>query len=94
MIGTFSQEALDAVSVLFAEGQINPLAGQCGQKKKREAMKQNRTPAQQAADRLRSQQQRGKNQTSSATRSEAAKKAAETRKRCKKGGSTTGPTSP
>ena len=92
-ISGFSSEALEAVStMLYAEGQANPLAGECGQKAKREAMRQPRTPAQEAADRLRAQQQRGKPRGSSATRSEAAKKAAETRKRCKGGGSTTGPT--
>lgn len=92
-IAGFSSEAIDAVNVmLYAEGQVNPLEGTCGQKAKREAMKQPRTPAQEAADRQRSQDQRGKAVGSSATRSEAAKKAAETRKKCKSGGSTTGPT--
>lgn len=91
-IAGFSSEALDAVSaMLYAEGQINPLAGQCGQKAKREALKKPRTPAQEAADRARSQQQRGKALGSSSGRSEAARKAAETRKKCKSGGSTTGP---
>ncbi len=89
----FTTESLDLVSeLLYAEGQANPLAGECGQKKKREAAKQPRTPAQQEADRARSQAQRGSSRQSSSTRSEAAKKAAETRKRCKGGNSTTGPT--
>jgi len=92
MIGTFSQEALDAVSELFAEGQESPLAGTCDQKAKRKAMAKPRTPAQAQADRLRSQQQRGKNTQSSSVRSEAARKGAETRKRCRGGGSTTGST--
>ncbi len=92
-ISGFTLEALEAVaSLLYAEGQSNPLAGECGQKAKREAAKQPRTPAQAEADRARSQAQRGRTQQSSATRSEAAKKAAETRKRCKGGGATTGPT--
>lgn len=91
IIDGFTPEALEAVaSMLYAEGQVNPLAGECGQKAKREAAAKPRTPAQQAADQARSQQQRGKSKGSSATRSEAAKKAAETRKRCKSGGSTTG----
>lgn len=92
-IDGFTPESLNAVSeMLYAEGQKNPLAGECGQKAKREAMRQPRTPAQEAADKLRAQQQKGKPRGSSATRSEAAKKAAETRKRCKGGGSTTGTT--
>jgi hypothetical protein len=89
----FTAECLELVNdLLYAEGQVNELAGECGQKKKREAMKQPRTPAQQEADRARSQAQRGRTQQSSSARSEAAKKAAETRKRCKGGNSTTGPT--
>ena len=92
MTGSFSEEALAQVEAMFAEGQQNPLAGECGQKKKREAAKQPRTPLQQEADRARSQAQRGRTQQSSSTRSEAAAKAAETRKRCKGGNSTTGPT--
>ncbi len=92
-VAGFTPEALDAVNtMLYAEGQVNPLAGTCGQKAKREALKKPRTPAQEAADRARSQNQRGKAAGSSAGRSEAAKKAAETRKKCKSGGSTTGPT--
>ena len=93
MVGTFSQEALDAVSEFFAEGQENPLSGECNQKEKRKAQAKPRTPLQQQADQARSQQQRGKSGGSSATRSQAASKAAETRRRCKGGGSTTGTTS-
>jgi hypothetical protein len=92
-ISGFTPEALEAVSfMLYAEGQPNPLAGECGQKKKREAARKPRTPAQQEADRARSQAQRGATRQSSATRSEAAKRAAETRKKCKGGGSSTGAT--
>jgi hypothetical protein len=79
MIGHFSQEALS-----FAED----LLGECDQKKKREARKGQRTQAQQAADDSRSQALRGKDTMPSASRSEAAKKGAETRKKCK-GGATT-----
>lgn len=83
----FSTESLEAVNfLLFAEGQVNPLEGKCGQKAKRKAQAQPRTPAQQEADKARSQQQRGKTSQSSSVRSEAAKKAAETRKKCKGGG--------
>jgi hypothetical protein len=86
----FTTESLSIVhSMLFAEGQKNPLEGECGQKKKRETMQQPRTPAQEQADQARSQAMRGRTRQSSATRSEAAKKAAETRKRCKGGANTT-----
>ena len=87
-ISGFSSEALGAVStMLYAE---NPLEGQCGQKAKREAARQPRTPAQEQADQARAQARMGKDTMNSATRSEAAQKAAETRRRCKGGGSTTG----
>ena len=92
MTGSFSEEALAQVEAMFAEGQENPLAGECGQKAKREAAAQPRTPAQEEADRARSQAARGSSKQSSATRSEAAKRAAETRKRCKGGGAPAGPT--
>lgn len=68
----------------FAEGQTNPYEGKCGQKKLREQNKQPRTPAQQKADKERSQNQTGKQiGDGGANRSEAAKKAAETRAKCK-----------
>jgi hypothetical protein len=83
MTGEFSKESLDEVrSLLYAEVRENPLEGQCNQKQKREANKQ-RTPAQRQADQQRGQQQQGQNNISSSVRSEAAKKAAETRKKCK-----------
>ena len=86
-ISGFSAKALATVSsMLYAEGQTNPLEGECNQKAKRKQMKQARTPAQQEADRLRSQSNRGQNTVPSATRSEAAKKAAATRAKCKGGG--------
>ena len=87
----FTTQSLEAVeNLLYAEGQRNPYEGQCGQKKLREQAKQPRTPLQEQADRDRAQAQRGRSNVSSAVRSEAAKKAAETRKKCKGGGSTTG----
>jgi hypothetical protein len=89
----FSKEAWDSVQeMLYAETQAAQLEGTCGQKKKREAMKQNRTPAQEQADKQRAQQQQGRDTISSAVRSEAAKKAAETRKRCR--GGAAGPATP
>jgi TPR repeat protein len=92
-ISGFTTQSLEAVeNLLYAEGQRNPFEGQCGQKKLREQAKQPRTPAQEQADRNRAQAQRGRSNVSSAVRSEGAKKAAETRKKCKGGGSTTGPT--
>lgn len=90
-ISGFTSEALAAVdSLLYAERE-NKYLGKCGQKQLREQDKTQRTPAQQAADQQRAAAQRGKNTIGSAVRSEAAKKAAETRQRCKGGGSTSGP---
>lgn len=89
----FTAESLDAVTtMLYAEGQKNPYEGKCDQKKLREQNKTQRTQAQQAADRERAQANRGKDKIPSATRSQAAKKAAETRRRCK--GLTSGPSTP
>jgi hypothetical protein len=88
----FSQISIDLVNeMLYAEGQPNPYEGKCGQKKLQEQQKKPRTPAQEQADKARAQQQTGRNSISSAVRSQAAKKAAETRKRCK--GGTPGKTS-
>jgi len=80
----YSKSSLELVnSMLYAEGQVNPLAGECGQKQKREQAKQARTQAQAEADKTRAQTNRGRDNVSSGVRSEAAKKAAETRARCK-----------
>ena len=88
MTGNFSQESLDQIQeMLFAEVK-NPYEGQCGQKKLREQNKQPRTPAEEAADQARSQALKGKSSGAKGDRSAAAKKAAETRKRCKGGGNT------
>ncbi len=87
MTGHFSEQSLAEVDAMFAE---NPLSGTCGQKAKREAQAKPRSPLQEAADEARAQARRGKDTMSSAVRSEAATKAAETRRRCKGGGSTTG----
>ena len=89
----FTSESLQAVEqLLYAEGQENPLEGKCGQKKLREQNKQPRTPAQEQADRQRSLTQSGKPVGGGTNRSEAAKKAAETRARCK--GKTNNPSPP
>ncbi len=64
------------------------LLGKCNQKKLREQNKQPRTPEQEAADQSRSQALKGKPAaTQGGARTEAAKKAAETRSKCKGGGS-------
>jgi len=86
MIGTFSQEALDAVAEFFAED----LLGECDQKKKREARKSQRSPEQLQGDDARSQALQGKDTMPSSTRSDAAKKGSETRSKCK--GSSPAPT--
>jgi hypothetical protein len=78
----FTQEALSEVEHLLYAERPNPYEGKCGQKKLREQNKTQRTPAQQEADRTRADALRGKSQ-SSTNRSEAAKKAAETRRKCK-----------
>lgn len=67
------------------------LLGKCNQKKLREQNKQPRTPAQEQADQSRSQALKGKPAATQGTaRSEAARRAAETRSKCK--GGTTSPT--
>ena len=83
MTGNFSKESLEEIwDLLYAEGQPNPLEGQCNQKQKREGNKQ-RTPAQREADQQRAQQRKGQDTVPSGVRSVAAKRAAETRKKCK-----------
>ena len=90
-ISGFTSEALDTVQqMLYAESQANPLEGECGQKAKRQSMKKPRTAAQRQADQNRSQANQGQDNIPSATRSEAAKKAAATRKKCKGAGPTPG----
>jgi hypothetical protein len=80
----FSEESLESVrEMLYAEGQVDPLEGTCGQRKKREQNKTQRTPAQAQADKQRAQNQQGRDTIPAGVRSEAAKKAAETRRRCK-----------
>ena len=82
-ISGFTKDALEAVEeLLYAEAAKNPYLGQCGQKKLREQNKQPRTPAEEQADQARAQALRGRS-ASGANRSEAAKKAAETRRQCK-----------
>jgi hypothetical protein len=83
-ISGFTPEAMEAISEMLHEDfWENKYAGKCGQKALREQDRQPRTPAQEKADRARAQARRGKSNMSSATRSAAAKKAAETRRQCK-----------
>ena len=83
-IDGYSKSSLELVnSMLYAEGQVRPMEGECNQKQKREQAKQPRTPAQEEADRTRAQTNSGRDNVPSGVRSEAAKKAAATRARCK-----------
>jgi hypothetical protein len=76
-------------SLRFAED----LLGQCNQKRLREQNKSQRTPEQEAADQSRSQALKGKPAaTRGGARSEAAKKAAETRRKCRGGSPSPTPT--
>ena len=68
----------------FVEAAAPDLTGQCDQKKKREQRAEPRTGPEQAADRQRASEMKGKDQIPSGVRQEAAKKAAETREKCKK----------
>lgn len=83
MTGSFSEEALAQVEAMFAEGQKNPLEGECNQQEKRKAAKKPRSPEQAQADKARSQAAKGG--ANRGNRSEAAKKAAQTRAKCKQG---------
>lgn len=71
---------------MAAFSQESNLVGQCNQKEKKEKAQQNRTPEQQEADSKRSSEMAGKPVAPNADKKAAAQKAAETRKRCKKGG--------
>lgn len=88
----FSQDSLDKARWLFQEGHT-PDEGKCNQKRLREQRRNQMSPEQRQAAQERGQNQRGRDNVPSATRSEAAKRAAETRKRCKGagGGTTSGP---
>ena len=63
--------------------ELPPLTGQCNQKEKREQRQQRRTPEQKKGDEERAKEMAGKNVAPNANRQAAAKKAAETRKKCK-----------
>jgi len=81
MTGHFSEKSLTKVNeLLYSE---NKFLGQCGQKKLREQAKGPRTTLQEQADQARSQALKGRPIGANGNRSEAAKKAAETRARCK-----------
>ena len=80
----FTEESLAEVNDML-DFSVNPLLGKCGQAKLRAQNKKPRTGAQQAADKARSQKLTGHTATGG-NRSAAAKKAAETRRRCKGSG--------
>ena len=84
----FSQSALNAVNLMFAED--DSLVGQCNQKEKRQRKVEQQTPEQQKAAEERGQELRNRDTVSAATRQAAAQKAAITRKRCS-GGTPTPP---
>jgi cell division protein FtsN len=77
-ISGFSQESWNYIETLLFEE--HDLTGQCDQKEKRKRRQMQRTPAQKQADKIRSQEM--KNQPQPGNRSEAAKKSAQTRKKC------------
>jgi hypothetical protein len=79
----FTTESLKLVSSLLYAETPNPLEGQCNQKQKKKQQQKPQTPEQEAAAKQRAQTQRGKDNVDPSRRSEAAKKAAETRRRCK-----------
>lgn len=79
----FNEDAINKVNELFQERVHSPDEGKCNQKELREQRKAQRTPEQQQAAEERGAKMRGRNTVSSAVRSEAAKRAAETRKRCR-----------
>ena len=81
-ISGFTEEALAAVEELLFGEWRNKFEGMCGQKQLREQNKTQRTAAQQAGDQARAAKLRGRSRMSGSTRSEAARKAAETRKQC------------
>jgi len=78
----FTEESLATVEELLFGEWRNKFEGMCGQKQLREQNKTQRTAAQQAGDQARAAKLRGRSRMSGSTRSEAAKKAAETRKQC------------
>lgn len=77
----------------FEEAKEDPLTGQCNQKEKREQRQQQRSPEQQQADDKRAAEMTGQPVAPNADREAAAKKAAETRKKCKTGTSDAKPQS-
>lgn len=62
--------------------EMPPLTGQCNQKEKKEQRQQRRTPEQKQGDIERAKEMEGKPVAPTANRQAAAKKAAETRKKC------------
>jgi hypothetical protein len=81
----FTTESLKlASSLLYAENQ-NQFEGQCDQKrkKKQQTQQQQKTPEQEKSIEQRAAALRGKDNVDPSVRSEAAKKAAETGRRCR-----------
>lgn len=70
---------------MFDEPKAEDLTGQCNQEEKRKQRKAQRTPEEKVADEQRAKDMSGKPVAPSANRGQAAKKAAETRKKCKTG---------
>jgi hypothetical protein len=66
---------------MFAE--LPPLTGECNQEEKRKQRQQRRTPEQKKGDEERAREMAGKAVAPNVNRQAAAKKAAETRKKCK-----------
>jgi hypothetical protein len=79
----FTDESLEFVSSLLYAETPNPLEGQCNQKEKKKLQQKPQTPEEEQAARQRAQTQRGRDTVDPSVRSEAAKKAAETRRRCR-----------
>lgn len=70
---------------MFDESSPSDLTGQCNQAEKRKQRQAQRTPEEKLADAQRSKDMAGQAVAPSANRDQAAKKAAETRKKCKTG---------
>jgi hypothetical protein len=88
----FSENALAAVNaMLYREGQDRPLEGQCNQEKKEQAKAEPRSPEEKKADTARAQASTGQDSVPAGTRSDAAKKAAETRSKCPGNNTSGGP---
>lgn len=79
---------------MFDESGSSSLTGQCNQAEKRKQRQAQRTPEEKLADAQRAKDMEGRAVAPSSNRGQAAKKAAETRKKCKSGTSTNRSTVP